>query len=152
VEYAHLDQNDKKTQFDSEHARDAFYAGEYDVELRSITTIPESNDNNFFIPVIDKIGFLPHETFLSNGKQRTHREFFCLNRWSRTGQPYIVLPEQVSKLDEIVFPGSIIDFESVPIKFVPLKCLETWLSSRGVSINSNCSRDEIVVQVHKIIS
>ena len=136
----------------SQSAREAFQAGtdSYRVELRSMTTNFISNNDVFYIPPMDKMNFLPHHNFMDCGKEGSHPEFFHLNRWSRTGRPLKNLPDQRNKQGEVFFPGSIIDFGTVPVKFVPSKSLEYWLSSRGVSCSTN--REEVEVDVHNILS
>ena len=98
---------------------------------------------------MDKMNFLPNHNLMDRNKEGSHHDFFHLTRWSRTGIPLKIVPDQRNKQGEVVFPGSIIDFGTVPVKFVPLKSLEDWLSSHGVSCSTD--REEVEVDVHNIL-
>ena len=92
------------------------------------------------------MGFVPHQKL--NFDNSIHKDFFNLYKWSRTGLTFPVISNQKNRQGENVFPGSIIDFDAIPVKFIPTKCLEIWLSSRGVPIERNLAREEIEVKVN----
>ena len=54
---------------------------------------------------------------------------------------FAVVVQPTNNPSEVEFPGSIIDFDTIPIQFVPPKSLETWLASRGVAVDNNLLQD-----------
>ena len=85
-------------------AKEAFLARNYNIELRSMSTVEESKNDEFYIPTEQKIGFLPKHNLRqlrsieaeSSQKDGTYEEFFDLIKWSRTGQALDPIVEQTN--------------------------------------------------------
>ena len=137
--------------------RDAFFSGQYTVELGSMTASPDQRSPDFYAPAEDKLGFLPevelrngHPLEYPDGERPSYRDFFTFKYWSRTGSPLEPVEQQRNKLGQIVVPGAIISFEFVSIKHQPTRCLKLWLSARGVPTSDIKDRAQLEDMVRQI--
>jgi hypothetical protein len=136
-------------------SREALFSNQYTVELGSMAG---ANHPQLYEPVEEKLGFHPHIQLRHGHPEHeldsdipSLLDFFQLNCWSRTGKPFKRVEGQRNANGHEVFPGAIIDFDFVPVKHQPTRCLKLWLSARGIATDSIDTREELeqmVCQVH----
>lgn len=120
-----------------------FSSNEYEVILCSMSL----DESHQYEPINTMMGFEPSDK-LRDGHtpqqhQPTHYEFFCCMSWSRDGLPFEPLPTQYNSSGYAVLHCAIINFEDIPLKFVPTRNLKMWLACRGVPVPSLDSRKQI---------
>ena len=127
--------------------RNAFYSKErhqYNVELRSMTGVLESNDVQFWINSDNdnenrnnlRIGFNPFTNLIVNHPTEvtvTSLDMFSMEKWSRTGKTLTGIPAIFNDEEEELCHGSVIDFNKRPPHLLPDDVLLFWLETRGAN-------------------
>mmetsp|Transcript_37891 Transcript_37891/g.80932 ORF Transcript_37891/g.80932 Transcript_37891/m.80932 type:complete len:891 (-) Transcript_37891:11-2683(-) len=137
--------------------KDAFISGEYDIVLGSMMVSPNHRGDSFYREEdgTPKLGFMPEEEMRKNHnlgddvEPPSHRDFFQLEKYVRTGKPLEPVEKQYNKNNQEVAHGANIRFEEVPVKFIQTRQLEFWLSCRGVC-TVDMERPQMVTMVEKL--
>ncbi len=102
-----------------------------------------------------KLGFMPedelrkHHVLADGAHPPSHREFFWLEKYVRTGKPLESVPKRFNKNNQEVAHRAIIYFNKVPMKYVHKRQLEFWLSCRGVC-TVDMDRTQMVAMVENL--
>lgn len=139
---------------DNVSPRNAFLSNEYTIQLGNMSGVGCALDDEL---LEERLGFLPHTELRHNhpttgtdNAPASLLDFFEIKYWSRTGKALDQIAKQRNSQGEVVVDGALLSFDFVTVPHHPDRCLHTYLSARGVGIDSIEDRSHLEAMVLEI--
>lgn len=95
-------------------------------------------------------GWADDGTDAHDGNDALYLELFNVSKWARMGRPPVKINPETDSEGRELLPWSRLDFEHVPMKFVPKDALSMWLAVRGIRKKELKTRGEFIEVVKTI--
>lgn len=139
---------------DNVSPRNAFLSNEYTIQLGNMSGEDWALDDEL---LEERLGFLPrtelihnHPTAGTDNEPASFADFFEIKYWSRTGKALHHIAQQRNSEGELVVDGALLSFDFVTVPHHPDRCLNTYLSARGVSLDDIEDRSHLEAMVLEI--